>query len=187
VGSRVLIGAGAWMLGALTATGGSLYAVDQLGQGLLEQHTKQVSVAIVNAELALESSGNAGQAPTQSPSLSVSPAPAGGTTGVGVPDKAKQLGSRKASAPEAGAAKLLTSPGGTAGAICRGGLAHLLYWSPAQGFEVFGVQPGPAAVASVTFTEPSGGVTMHVACTGSSVPAVRTSPFNWGSGSHHDE
>ena len=50
--SRVLIGAGAWLLGAVAATAGSLYAVDQLGQGLLAQHTKQVSVAMVNAELA---------------------------------------------------------------------------------------------------------------------------------------
>jgi hypothetical protein len=182
-----MIGASAWLLGALTATAGSLYAVDQLGQGLLEQHSKQVSVAMVNAELALESSGNAGRAPTQSPRASVSPAGAGGTTRAGAPDKAKPLNSRKASAPVAGAAdKLLTSAGGTAEAICRGGLARLLYWSPAQGFDVFRVQPGPASDASVTFTDPTGGVTMRIACTGSGVPVARTSPFQW-AGAHHDE
>jgi hypothetical protein len=182
-----MIGAGAWLLGALTATGGSLYAVEQLGQGLLEQHTKQVSVAMVNAELALESSNNAGHAPTQSPSLSVSPSHTGATTPSGVPDKAKPLTSRKASAAVAGAAeKLLNSSGGMAEAICRGGLAHLLYWIPAQGFEDFRVQPGPASVASVTFTEPTGGVTMRITCTGSGVPVARTSPFHW-VGVHHDE
>jgi hypothetical protein len=187
VRSRVVIGVGAWLLGALTATGGSLYAVDQLGQGLLEQHTKQVSVAMVNAELALESSGHAGKASTQSPSPSLSPAQAPGTTAPGVPDKARPLTSRRASAPAGGAAaKLLNSAGGTAEAICLGGLAHLLYWSPAQGFDVFRVQPGPASVASVTFTDSSGGVTIRVACTGSGVPAARTSPFQW-AGSHHDE
>lgn len=185
--SRVPIGVSAWLLGALTATGGSLYAVEQLGQGLLEQHTKQVSVAMVNAELALENSSSAGRGPTQSPSPSVSPGRTGGRTGPTVPDKAKPLTSRKASAPVAGAAeKLLDSSGGTAEAICRGGLAHLQYWIPAQGFEVLRVQPGPTSVASVTFTDATGGVTMRISCTGSGVPVARTSPFQW-VGVHHDE
>ena len=69
--SRVLIGAGAWLLGAVAATAGSLYAVDQLGQGLLAQHTKQVSVAMVNAELAQDG----GSKPVQTPTPSQSPSP----------------------------------------------------------------------------------------------------------------
>jgi len=44
------IGAGACLLGAASATAGSIYAIAQLGQGLVEQHTTQVSVAMVNAE-----------------------------------------------------------------------------------------------------------------------------------------
>jgi hypothetical protein len=184
--SRVLIGASAWLLGALTATGGSLYAVNLLGQGLLEQHSKQVSVAMVNAELALETSQHAGVLPSASPGPSA--LQASGTSAPGAPDKAKPLPSRRASASGGGAAaRLLTSSGGTAEATCRNGLAHLLFWSPAQGFDVSGQRPGPASVASVTFTDSSGGVTMRVACTSSGVPVTHNSSFQWGGGTHHDE
>ncbi len=63
-----MLGVSAWLLGALSATAGSLYAVDQLGQGLLEQHAGQISMAMVNAELAQE---NVSQAPAPSPSPSL--------------------------------------------------------------------------------------------------------------------
>ena len=86
------------------------------------------------------------------------------------------------------ASKLLTSPGGTAAASCDGGLARLLYWSPAQGFEVDDVSKGPSRVASVSFTDSSGGVVMRVACTAAGDPVAHVSPLNWGGGgSHHDE
>ena len=184
--SRPLIGVSAWLLGALTATGGSLYAVDLLGQGLLEQHSKQVSVAMVNAELAQETSGHAGKLPGASPGPSA--LQAGRTPAPGAPDKARPLPSSGASAPGGGAAaRLLTSSGGTAEATCQNGLAHLLFWSPAQGFDVSGQRPGPASAASVTFTDSSGGVTMRVTCTSSGVPVAHNSSFQWGGGTHHDE
>ena len=177
-----MLGVSAWLLGALSATAGSLYAVDQLGQGLLEQHAGQISMAMVNAELAQE---NVSQAPAPSPSPSPSAAPRHSRT----PDK------RTASAPihrparhvPANAGKLLNSAGGTAAATCQNGLAHLQYWSPQQGFAVHHVQAGPTSVAEVTFTDSSGGVVLHVTCS-SGVPAGHVSTFQWGGGgTHHDE
>jgi len=177
-----MLGVSAWLLGALSATAGSLYAVDQLGQGLLEQHAGRISVAMVNAELARE---NVSQAP--GPSLSPSPSAA--------PRYSRTPQKRAASAPirrparhvPANAGKLLNSAGGTAAATCQNGLAHLLYWSPQQGFAVHHVQAGPTSVAEVSFTDSSGGVVLHVTCS-SGVPAAHVSTFQWGDGgTHHDE
>src|SRR5260370_38809415 len=63
-----MLGVGAWLLGAVSATAGSLYAVDQLGKGLFEQHAGRISVAVVNAELAQANSGRLSHAPAPSPS-----------------------------------------------------------------------------------------------------------------------
>jgi hypothetical protein len=187
VPSRVLIGAGAWLLGALTATGGSLLAVDQLVQGLLEQHTKQVSVAMVNAELALENSERRSAAPAASRSPGASPAAAPQKSRAR-PRATANRAKNPAPPPTRDTGKLLTSAGGTAVATCENGRARLLYWSPGQGFTVFRVDAGPSSVASVTFTDSSGGVVMHVACGTAGIPAAHTSTFQWGGGgSHHDE
>jgi len=184
VGSRVLIGVSAWLLGALTATGGSLLAVDQLGQGLLEQHTKQVSVAMVNAEL--ENSQRTSQAPAASQSAATAPAAAAKMPDA--PHRAKAAHAKKSAPPTTReASKLLTSPGGTAVATCANGRARLRYWSPGQGFAVFRVKPGPSSVASVTFTGSSGGFVMRVACGASGVPAAHVSAFHAGRELQHDE
>ncbi|HEX5188635.1 MAG TPA: hypothetical protein VFW16_03780 [Streptosporangiaceae bacterium] len=181
--SRILLGIGAWVLGAASATAGSLYAVDQLGQSLLAQHTKQISVAMVNAELAVENADRAtqGASPPSSPSTSQSPATARARhrPAAVLPGKARRVVHRPSS-------KLLTSQGGTAAASCDNGLARLLYWSPAQGFEAGDVNKGPGRVASVSFTDSSGGVVMRIACTSAGVPFAHVSPVGWG-GSHHDE
>src|SRR5262249_30991795 len=153
VRSRVLIAAGAWLLGAVTATGGSLYAVAQLGQGLIEQHTKQVTVAMVNAELAQD-----GSARTAIPSPAVSP-------------QVSQAATKPRSDPTHHAAPTVTSSrqwfnseDGWAWASCGPNGAQLLSYSPANGFDIHHVETGPSAVASVTFTDSSGGVTMKVTC-----------------------
>lgn len=190
VPSRIPVAIGAWLLGALTATGGSLLAVDQLGQGLLEQRTKQVSVGMVNAELALENSEGASGAPAASPSPSPSPSTSSAAASKSPAAHRATAVHRKTAAgpPASDAGKLLTSAGGTTVATCENGRARLLYWSPGQGFGVFRVEPGPSLVASVTFTDSSGGVVMHVACGTSGVPVAHTATLQWGSGgSHHDE
>jgi hypothetical protein len=166
VRSRVLIGVGAWLLGAAAATTGSLYTVDQLGQGLLAQHSKQVTVAMVNAELALE---NPEQTPaTASPSPSASRHPRG-----------------HSSAPrtDTSAGELLTSPDGWVIATCQPAGAYLVYESPQQGYEADHLIKGPGAVASVVFRASSGttssGVIMKVTCVGGQ-PEKQLTPFKWG-------
>lgn len=181
--SRILLGIGAWVLGAASATAGSLYAVDQLGQSLVAQHTKQISVTMVNAELALENADRT--TPGATPS-SASPSPSPSTSHVRHRPAAVHVSHRVRHA-RSHPSKLLTSQGGTVAASCDNGLARLLYWSPALGFEADGVNKGPARVASVRFTASSGGVVMRVACSSAGVPVAHVSPLGWGGGSHHDE
>ncbi len=47
--------------------------------------------------------------------------------------------------------ELIRTPGGTVIASCSGGLVTLRSWSPAQGYSVDGVEPGPAREAEVEF------------------------------------
>jgi len=183
VRSRILLGVSAWLLGAASATAGSLYAVNQLGEGLLAQHSKEISVATVNAQLALENSDRASPVPTPVPTAPVSPSHSR-------PDAAHRMAGtgpgRQTPHVQPPPSKLLTSRGGTAAASCDNGLVRLVYWSPAQGFEADDVSKGPARVASVTFTNDSGGVVMRVACTSAGVPVAHVSTLNWGGG-RHDE
>jgi hypothetical protein len=185
VRSRILLGVGAWVLGAASATAGSLFAVDQLGQSLVAQHTKQISVAMVNAELAQETADRTtpGVTPSSSPYPSASPS----TSHARHRPAAVRASHRARHAHRQQSSKLLTSQGGTVAASCDNGLARLLYWSPAQGFEAGDVSKGPARVASVSFTDSSGGVVMRIACTSAGVPAAHVSPLGWSGGSHHDE
>lgn len=177
--SRFLLGISAWVIGAASATAGSLYAVDQLGQSLVAQHTKQISVAMVNAELSVENADRTTPSPA---STSPSPSPSTSHTrhrpAAVLPGRARQVHS--------GSSKLLTSEGGTAEASCDNGLARLLYWSPAQGFEADDVIKGPARFASVTFSDTTGGVVMRVACTSAGVPVAHVSPLSWSGGTRHD-
>lgn len=162
---RVLLGVGAWVLGATTATGGSMYAVDRIGQDLFAQQSTQVSIAAVNAELARERSDPAMSAP--------STAPPGGKRHGGQP------GTSKPSSPSV----LLVSPDGSAAAVCEAGGAYLQYWSPQQGYEADHVARGPAPVAQVTFRGGNGGVVLRVTCQ-AGLPVKHVSALPW---SGHDE
>ncbi|NUO99030.1 MAG: hypothetical protein HOV96_36660 [Nonomuraea sp.] len=77
---------------------------------------------------------------------------------------------RTASAPPATSSpaqdKLMRTPGGTVIASCSGGQVTLRSWSPAQGYKVDGVEPGPAAEAKVEF-EPEEGeeIELKITCT----------------------
>jgi hypothetical protein len=180
VRSRVLIGAGAWLLGAVSATVGSLYAVDLLGQGLLEQHTQQVSVAMVNAELAQDNSAAPSRSPAPSQTSKSSPA-------ASRPARHRPAATHPAVQPSTSSAgKILTTGGGNAAARCEQGGAYLLYWSPAQGFEVDDVSRGPAPATSVTFANSTDGFVLTVTCS-SGVPVEHVKSWQWGGGTRHDE
>jgi hypothetical protein len=159
VRSRVFLAIAAWLLGACTATAGSLYAVGQLGNSLLAVPSKQLSVTMVNAALARESRQPGGHpSPSREathkprrhlrkhPSVPVTPTPTPTPT------------------PSSPAGVLLTSPDGTAVAVCGTQGAYLDYWSPEPGFEADDVNRGPAAVASVLFRGSDNGILMRVTC-----------------------
>jgi len=156
--SRLLIGASAWLLGAVAATGGSMFAVNDLAHGLLGQGTEQLSPRAVHDDLA----GYAGAAKTPRPSQSVRIARAASIhkphprrtkmTPAPTPTKTGQSGT------------LLVSKAGSVMATCQSGLAYLLYWSPDQGYQADDVRRGPAAQASLTFETLSTEVNMQVTC-----------------------
>lgn len=160
--SRILIGGGAWLLGVVTATAGSMYAVDQLAQGLLSQQSKQVSVAMVNAELARESADSVLH--PQGQATPAATAPAGGGNAVG------------STGPRTSDGQLLTSPDGNAVAACRPAGPYLVYWSPQPGYEATHVVRGSGTRASVTFRNSSGGLVLSVTCQDGQ-PVARTWPL----------
>lgn len=172
VRSRVLLGVGAWVLGATSATAGSLYAVGQLGNSLLAVSTKQISVGMVNSDLAHEESRQAAPLPSATHSSADHR-----RDRAGGPDRVKASPSAS-QAPSSSAGVLLTSPDGSAEAVCTAGGAYLSYWSPQPGFEADDVQRGPAAVASVIFRSVSGGIKMNVSCVGG-VPVKRLVNVGW--------
>ena len=167
VHTRILI-AGAWLLGATTATVGSLWAVSELGQGIIGASTQQLTSAAVNRALASEAAD-----PPGSPEPSPDPPQASASL---APDPSpSQIPSRTPSrAPATASGTLLTSSGGNVVATCVSAGAYLLSWSPQQGYAASSVARGPAAAAKVVFQSGQTAVTMVVTCHGG-VPTAATS------------
>jgi hypothetical protein len=168
VSARFLAGAGAWLLGAGAATGGSLLAVSVLGQGLAPAPSQQLTVAAVNHALASEAAkatrSAAPRPPVSSSATPLAPRPKKSSPTPSVP-----------SAPPAppSATADLTSTGGSVVAGCQPAGAYLVSWSPAQGYEAAWVIRGPAAIAKVTFAGSRRLVTMAISCNGG-VPSAST-------------
>lgn len=163
VHTRILI-AGAWLLGATTATVGSLWAVSELGQGIIGQSTQQLTSAAVNRALANEAAE-----PSGSPEPSPGPARAAASL---APDPSPSRIPSHAQTTSSGT--LLTSSGGNVVATCLSAGAYLLSWSPQQGYATSSVARGPATAATVVFQSSQTAVTMVVTCHGG-VPTAATS------------
>ena len=151
--TRIVIGVGAWLLGAAAATSGGLLVVSELGEGISASPAgKQSSVAAgVQAQ--------AGQAAALPSSSSPTPRSQRNTGGSG------------GTASTSGT--VLSSSGGTVVAQCATAGAFLLSWSPQQGFTASSVARGPATTARVVFAATASTVTMVVNCA-SGVPAAAT-------------
>jgi hypothetical protein len=175
---RILAGVGAWLLGAGTATAGSLLAVSLLGQGIADSPGQQLTAAAVSRALAHETqepSQAAVQAarphrPTSPVTRPAATRPAAtrpaATQSAPVVPSATPAAARTSASPSAQAANgtVLTSQGGTVLAECQPAGAYLVSWSPTQGYEATGVIRGPAATARVTFESDPNSVTMVVSC-----------------------
>ena len=155
--SGFLIGVGAWLLGAVAATTGSMVAVSALAHGLLSPQTQLLSGTPSNADLDAGSSAGpvaTGASPSTSPSPSAAtPQPSSGPSSI-----------TGGAVPPTAAPTLLTSADGSVLASCPSAGAYLVSWIPDQGFTADDVIRGPAAVASVTFSNAAGGVVMRVSC-----------------------
>jgi hypothetical protein len=161
VHTRVFLAAGAWLLGVVAATGGSLAAVSLIGQSIAAPPTQQLTVSAVSHALA---SGRR----DPDPSVAARPSPAPSHRHAGATPEAS------ASATSS-AGTLLSSSGGSVLAGCAGSNAYLISWSPQQGYAADYVVRGPAARARVVFLAGSGGVSLTVTCAGS-VPSEVVSP-----------
>jgi hypothetical protein len=178
VRTRIFIGVGAWLLGVVTATCGSLLAVSLLGTGfgVSAGQGQQLTTAAVNAALA-----SAPKERAAAPAGHRSPAPPNAHHA-----RAKHASSPPvtpaapaAPAQDAQTGTLLASQAGTVVASCGPAGAYLISWSPAQGYGSGQVLRGPGPAADVTFDAGVHALTMRVSCR-SGVPVAATS---WG----HDD
>jgi len=170
---RILFGVAAWLLGAATATAGSLLAISLLGQGITGDPGQLLTQDAVTRALASEAA-DASSPPVTAPSRQVvsrpSSAPASATPAATASSAPNTPDPATTTAPvAAGGGTVLTSAGGQVVASCQPAGAYLISWSPLQGYEVDGVIRGPAATARVTFgpttvSPTAREVTMLVSC-----------------------
>ena len=188
---RILAGVGAWLLGAGTATAGSLLAVSLLGQGIAASPGQQLTADAVNRALAREAHDASEAATRTAPSPARTPAvtsPAAASPAASpaaqepTAPPATTAASWAAASPSAGT--VLTSPGGSVLTECRPAGAYLVSWSPVQGYEAEDVIRGPVSTARVVFDSDANSVTVTVTCpdgtAGAPVAASHIRP--WGGG-----
>jgi hypothetical protein len=188
---RILAGVGAWLLGAGTATAGSLMAVSLLGQGIADSPGQQLTTAAVSRALAQESAeASPSDAPATHPaarrrtaaraarSRAATAQPSQPTQPASTPSARPGPSRTPASpAPSAAGGTVLMSAGGTTLAECRPAGAYLMSWSPTQGYEAASVVRGPAATARVVFESDANSVTMVVSCPAGGAGAPITSSY----------
>jgi hypothetical protein len=196
VHARILAGVGAWLLGAGTATAGSLLAVSLLGQGIAASPGQQLTADAVNQALAREAhDASAAATRTAPPPVPTTPATSPAATSPAAsqaaptPPAPSATAAAPAAAPAVPAASpsagtVLTSLGGSVLAECRPAGAYLVSWSPVQGYQADDVARGPAATARVVFESSANSVTVTVTCpdgaAGAPVAASYIRP--WGGG-----
>jgi hypothetical protein len=165
---RILFGVAAWLLGAATATAGSLMAISLLGHGITGDPGQLLTQDAVTRALASEAA-EASSPPATAPSRQLASSPASATPAATVTPAPQTPDPAIPTAPVASEGTVLTSAGGEVVASCQPAGAYLISWSPRQGYEVDRVTRGPAVTARVTFSpvtvSPSASaVTMVVSC-----------------------
>jgi hypothetical protein len=186
--SRILFGVVAWLLGAATATAGSLLAVSLLGEGITGNSGQLLTQDAVNSELVSEAAqASPSASPAGTPTVTASGAPSSTraaatpspviTSASPVPTPVATFAARPESTSPGGT--VLTSPGGEVVAACQDAGAYLISWSPLQGYEVGDVSRGPATTARVTFESTTSRVTMVVSCS-AGLPSATSSTRSGG-------
>jgi len=169
----MILAAAAWLLGALTAMGGSFLAVNGIAHGLLGTGAPHVVVAPIQGIPAAD------EASSSQPAAALSGAAAGddGDQDSASPPLQPAVTATPQATPQAtpssaaSGGSLVVSPGGTVMASCQSGLAYLQYWSPSPGYQADDVIRGPAARASIGFEHLTSEYAISVTCNGSRVVA----------------
>ncbi|MBE3011265.1 septum formation initiator [Microbispora sp. NEAU-D428] len=151
--SRLVFAVAGWLLAAALATGTGVAVLGLLGRPLTGQAERPMTAEEIRLALARDTPGPPFPAST----------PAGATP----------AGSSGGETPDAATGRRLVSTGaGSLIARCDGGLVRLQSWTPAQGFEVDDVDPGPDDRARVKFESDEGRLEIEVRCAGG-VPVPR--------------
>lgn len=132
---RILVGVGAWMAGAIVATGFSNLAVMLLGRGMASDSNQLLSGQNVRKALA---------------EASASPSGIQGTWQPGSTSASKNL--------------VFTPGGGTVVAHCYRRTAYLKYWTPLEGFLAENIHRGPVRAAQISFESSNETVTLLISC-----------------------
>lgn len=164
----------AWVVTALAATGAAVAVLGLLGGALAGTPGQVLSQGDVRAALATAHT-LASPAPSEPPSSgspSLEPPPSSGRPSATPPGLPSAPASPSPSEPPSvspsgggGATQLVRTAGGTVIASCAGGEVTLRSWSPAQGYAVHGVDPGPRRDAKVRFRPADGDdVEVRIVC-----------------------
>ncbi|MEU8198183.1 hypothetical protein AB0C10_30835 [Microbispora amethystogenes] len=199
--SRLVLAVAGWLLAAALATGAGVAVLGLLGRppgGPAERPmaAEEIRLALARATplpdasgapapggspdgssdgSTADSSGGQGEPSAAAPPDASSPARSPGTR---TPDTrtsdTRAPETRTRGAEPAAARKLISTGAGSVIARCDGGLARLQSWTPAQGFRVDDVDPGPDDRARVRFESDEGKLEIEVRCPGG-VPTPRIS------------
>jgi hypothetical protein len=160
---RTLASLAAWTAGASVAVGVGVLALSLIDNGLASGAVQPVPI---DGPIVAAPPSPTPPASPSAPSGEVAPVPS---------DRPSP-----SQAPTAGPLRQLASTGGTAIARCtQDGLAYLVSWSPAQGYEADDVRRGPNRVVSVTFAADAQRVWLGIHCVAGIPERVP--------GDHHDQ
>ncbi|SEL68629.1 hypothetical protein [Nonomuraea pusilla] len=165
----------AWAATAVAATAAAVAVLGPIGTGVTGGPGRVLEPAEVRAALATARSaavgGQASPLPTAPPATASEDAQARPATS---PEPDATDAAVSTAPGEDDSVALVRSPGGTVVASCEGDLVTLRSWSPAQGYSVDGVEPGPTRQARVEF-EPDEGhdVELRITCVAGRPLAVR--------------
>ena len=115
---RILAGVGAWLLGAGTATAGSLLAVSLLGQGIAASPGQQLTADAVNRALAREAH-DASQAATRTAPSPVGTPPVTGPAATSPAASPAALAQRRARLATAAAPAIPAASPSAGPCLCR--------------------------------------------------------------------
>ncbi len=153
--SRLVLAVAGWLLAAALATGTGVAVLGLLGRPLTGPAEPPMTAGEIRLALTRDTPGP--------------PSPA--STPVGAAPVDASGGATPSAAPVTGR-RLVSTGAGSLIARCDGGLVRLQSWTPAQGFEVDDVDPGPDDRARVKFESDEGRLEIEVRCAGG-VPVPR--------------